>query len=173
MECRSPRLRAHRSAGLSATAAGCRAGGELRVPGELLTTCCTAITEIGAQRAVAPGELRIARHQARTGLTHSNTIEQQPDMGCFSIRATLSETIHERQLTGGLTVLAALDALLHLWAQLNASTLLHGWFSFRSRGNGTGHKAQVRARAGACLVILPHREQQAGVPGSRMRLTWL
>src|SRR5579883_933961 len=80
MERHGPRLRTHRSARLRTAAAGCRAGGELRVPGELLTTCRTAITEIGAQGAVAPGELRIARHQARTGLTHGDAIEQQPNV---------------------------------------------------------------------------------------------
>jgi hypothetical protein len=171
MECRGPRLRAHCTARLRTAAAGCRAGGELRVPGELLTTCRTAITEIGAQGAGAPGELRIARHQARTGLTHGDAIEQQPNVGCFSICAPLSETIHERQLTRGLTILAQVDALLHLRAQLNASTLLHGLFSFREEmARATRHELMPHRTR---LVILPHREQQAGLPGSRMRLIWL
>ncbi len=126
-----PGLRAHRSAALGAAAAGLCAGRKLRVPCELLTACRTAITEIGAQGAGASGEIRVASHQACTDLTDGDTIEQQSDMGRFSVRATLPETIHERQLTHGLTVVAQLDALLHLWAQLNASTLLHGLFSFR------------------------------------------
>lgn len=116
MECHGPGLCAHRSAGLGEAAAGCRASHKLRVPGELLTTGRTTITDIGAQGTVAPGELRIARKPARTGLTQGETIEQQPNMGCFSIGATLPETIHERQLTGGLTVVALVDALLHLRA---------------------------------------------------------
>src|SRR5438132_5844085 len=114
-----PGLRAHRSAALGAAATGLGASGELRIARKLLTACRTAITEIGTQCAIASGGLRVARHQARTGLTHGDTIEQQPNMGCFSIRATLPETIHERQLARGLTVLAPLDALLHLRAQLN------------------------------------------------------
>ncbi len=165
-----PGLRAHRSAGLRTAAAGLGAGRKLCVPCELLAACRAAITEIGAQCAVASGELRVARHQARTGLTHGDTIEQQPHMGCFSIRATLPETIHERQLTRGLTVLAPLDALLHLRAQLNVSTLLHGRFSFQEEmAPATRHELMPhRAR----LIILLS-EQQAGWPGSRMRLTWL
>ncbi len=131
MESHGPRLRAHRSAGLGAAAAGSRAGGKLRIARKLFAAGCTAIAEISAECAVASGELRIACHQARTGLTQGETIEQQPHVGCFSIGATLPETIHERQLTRGLTVVAPLDALLHLWAQLNASTLLHNLFSFR------------------------------------------
>jgi len=148
-----PGLCAHRSAGLGTASTGCRAGGELRVPCELLTARRTAITEIGAQRAEASGELRIARHQARTGLTQGETIEQQPDMGCFSIRATLRETIHERQFTRGLTVLAPLDALLHLWAQLHASTLLHGRFSFPEEmapPRGTRSYLTMRASSFCC-----------------------
>ncbi len=66
-------------------------------------------------------------------------------MGCFSIRATLPETIHERQLTRGLTVLAPLDVVLHLWAQVNASTLLHGWFSFREEMALTTRRERVPA----------------------------
>src|SRR5258708_35900608 len=128
MECHGPRLRAHRSTRLRTAAAGLGTGRELCITRKLLTTGRTAITEIGAQRAEASCELRIARHQACTGLTQGQAIEQQADMGCFSIRATLPETIHERQFTRGLTVLAPLDALLHLWAQLHASTLLHGLF---------------------------------------------
>src|SRR6266852_5140755 len=148
-----PGLRAHRSAGLGAAAAGLGAGRELCIPCELLAAGRTAITEIGAQRAEASGELRIARHQARTGLTQGETIEQQPDMGCFSIRATLRETIHERQFTRGLTVLAPLDALLHLWAQLHASTLLHGRFSFPEEmapPRGTRSYLTMRASSFCC-----------------------
>ena|SRR6266568_5962457 len=160
--CQVLRGGAHRSARLRASAAGLGTGRELRVARKLLAACRTAITEIGAQCAVASGELRIARHQARTGLTYGETIEQQPNMGCFSIRATLPETIHERQLTRGLTVVAPLDALLHLWAQLNTSTLLHGWFSFREEmAPATRHMlvpARVRAwsfcRRGSKLVCL-------------------
>ncbi len=94
-----PGLCAHRSAGLGTASTGCRAGGELRVPCELLTARRTAITEIGAQRAEASGELRVTRHQADTGLAQGDAVEQQPNMGCFSMRATLLETIHECQLT--------------------------------------------------------------------------
>lgn len=147
-------LCAHRSAALGRASAGLCAGRQLRVPCELLTACRTAITEIGAQDAGAPGELRVTRQQARTGLTQGETIEQQPNVGCFSICAPLSETIHERQLTRGLTILAQMDALLHLWAQAHASTLLHNVFSKR-RGNGTHHEARARTHAGACLIILP------------------
>jgi len=88
-------------------------------------------SQLAAQRAEASGELRVTRHQADTGLAQGDAVEQQPNMGCFSMRATLLETIHECQLTCGLTVLAQLDAVLHLWAQVNASTLLHSLFSFR------------------------------------------
>src|SRR5438128_5500412 len=97
-----PGLRAHRSAALGAAAAGLCAGRKLRVPCDLLAAGRTAIAEISAQRAGASGELRVASHQACTDLTHGDTIEQKSDMGCFSIGATLPETIHERQLTCGL-----------------------------------------------------------------------
>jgi hypothetical protein len=168
--CQVLRGGAHRSARLCALAAGLGTGRELRAARKRLAACCTAITEIGTQCAVASGKLRVAHHQACTGLTHSNTIEQQPHMGCFSIRAPLPETIHERQLTRGLTVLAELDALLHLRAQLNASTLLHNVFSFREEmAPATRHELMPHS---ARLVILPS-EQQAGLPGIRIRLAWL
>lgn len=93
-------------------------------------------------------------------------------MGCLGVRAALPKTVHQRLLTGVYTVVTQLGALLRLWAQLNASTLLHGLFSFRSRGNGTSHETRACARAGARLVILLEG-QQAGLPGSRRGLTWL
>jgi hypothetical protein len=165
-----PVLRAHRSARLRTSAAGCRADGELRIPCESLTTCCTAITEISAQRAESSSKFGITEHEANAGLAQGDAIEQQPNVGCFSIRAILSETIHERQLTRGLTILAQVDAVLHLRAQLNASTLLHGLFSFQEQMvSATRHEPVPRAP----LVIPPHRGQQAGLLGSRMRLTWL
>ena len=89
MECHGPRLRAHRSAALGTASAGLGAGGELHVPGELLAAGRAALAEIGAQGAGAPGELRVTRHQARTGLIQGDAIEQQPHVGCFSVRATL------------------------------------------------------------------------------------
>lgn len=80
---------AYRSATLGAAAAGLCASREMCVAYKLLAACRTAITEFGAQGAVASGELRVARHQARTGLTHGDAIKQQPNVGCFSVRAAL------------------------------------------------------------------------------------
>lgn len=169
MESYGPRLRAHRSAGLGAAAAGSRAGGKLRIARKLFAAGCTEIAEISAECAVASGELRIACHQARTGLTQGETIEQQPHVGCFSIGATLPETIHERQLTRVLTVVAPVDALLHLRAQLNASTL----FIICSPFERKWHQPRSESPRLVMFHVILSSDQQADVPGSRMRLTWL
>lgn len=66
----------HRSAAHGRASAGLGAGRELRVARKSLAAGPTAITEIGAQCAEASSELRVARHQARTGLTYGDTIEQ-------------------------------------------------------------------------------------------------
>jgi hypothetical protein len=101
---------AHCAAGLGATAADFRAG----VLADLFAGLGAGFADFRARAAGDGVEMRMPQHEVMCGVAHLHTVHQQADVVSVGVLSAFLQAIVNGVKAGITTVLAVMDALMHL-----------------------------------------------------------
>src|SRR5688572_17862593 len=104
----------HVVTGISATLAGVSTEAHLVVIGETVADGFALFADLGADGAGIGMKVGGAEHEVGAGLAHLSTIEEEPNVRCFTHLSAAGEAMGDGEHADAMAVAAILNALLKL-----------------------------------------------------------